>query len=108
MNHLRGLVTGKLSKALGLNMVVVGLVMGFALFASYAVPLPEKAEAAGQAGYLTFQSTCTACHTVDTVQNYQGSSTWPEIIGLMKGYGAFMQEEEEAEILQYLEEAYPR
>ncbi|WP_018214556.1 hypothetical protein [Desulfitobacterium hafniense] len=105
---MRGLVTGKLSKALGLNMVVVGLVMGFALFATYAIPLPEEAEATGQAGYLTFQSTCTACHEVDTVQNYQGSSTWPEIIDLMKGYGAFMQEEEETEILHYLEDAYPR
>ncbi|AFL98659.1 hypothetical protein [Desulfitobacterium dehalogenans] len=105
---MRGLVTGRLSKTLGLNMVVVGLVIGFALFATYAIPLPEEAEAAGQVGYLTFQSTCTACHTVDTVQNYQGSSTWSEIIVLMKSYGAFMQEEEEGEILQYLEEAYPR
>ncbi|EHQ91330.1 hypothetical protein [Desulfosporosinus youngiae] len=105
---MRGLVAEKLSKVLGLNMVVIGLVIGFALFAAYAIPLPEGAEAEGQAGYLTFQSTCTACHDADTVQNYQGSSSWPEIIDLMKGYGAFMKEKEEEEILHYLEEAYPR
>ncbi len=104
---MRGLVANKLSKVLGLNMVVVGLVIGFAFFSTYALPTPVEADTA-QEGYLTFQSTCTACHTVDTVQNYQGSLTWPEIIELMKGYGAFIQEEEEGEIVQYLEEAYPK
>lgn len=89
-------------------MVVVGMVIGFLLLSTYAIPVPQEVGATGQEGYLTFQSTCTACHGVDSIQNYQGSSSWPEIIELMKGYGAFIQDEEQEDILLYLEEAYPR
>lgn len=101
-------VSQKLSRILGLNMVVVGMVIGFSLLAAYAIPVYDEVSSTEQEGYLTFQSTCTACHQVDTVQNYQGSYSWPEIVDLMKGYGAFIREEEEQEIILYLEDAYPR
>lgn len=89
-------------------MVVIGMVIGFLLISGYAIPLPEEKGASAQEGFMTFQSSCTTCHAADRVQNYQGSSSWPEVIELMKGYGAFIQEDEEQEIIQYLENAYPR
>lgn len=97
-----------LTWTLGAKMLVVGMVVGFILISAYAIPLPPDSRAAGGAGYLTFQSTCTTCHGADQIQNYQGSASWPEIVELMREFGGFFTESETQEVIEYLEATYPR
>lgn len=90
------------------KMLIVGMVVGFILISAYAIPLPPDVKATGGTNYLTFQSTCTTCHGVEQIQNYQGSASWPEIVELMKDFGGFFTESERAEVIEYLENTYPK
>lgn len=105
---MRMLMASKLNWVLGAKMLVVGMVVGFVLISAYAIPLPPDSQAAGGAAYLTYQSVCTTCHDASRVQNYQGSSSWPEIVELMREFGGFFTAAETEEVIEYLESTYPR
>lgn len=94
------------SIAIGLTMVLVGLSIGFSVINSYAQPIPKKDN--GGAGYLTFQSVCTTCHDETRPKNYTGTASWGEVINQMKGFGAFVTDDQAKEIEGYLQETYPR
>lgn len=91
------------------TMVLVGMVVGFTVLSPYAIPqkAPQKA-ATDTPGALTFQRVCTTCHQIDRIENYQGSQSWPEVIKQMRGFGAFLTDDEAKEIGDYLQATYPR
>lgn len=97
----------KLNLMFTTTMVLVGMVLGFVVLAPYAVPRQQK-QSDHTPGALTYQSVCTTCHQPDRVQNYQGSQSWPEVIDLMRSFGAFVSDEGAKEIADYLEATYPR
>lgn len=96
-----------LKKTFAGAMILVGLVMGLMFVAPYAQPVPKEQVAADPAA-LTFEATCSACHSTDKVQTYQGDKNWGEIIALMKTFGAVIEENQAKDIEQYLQKTYPR
>jgi len=102
-------VEKKIKGMLAPAMIVVGMVIGFLLLSPYAIPLSEaQGSKVMDQGFLLLQATCTTCHQIDRVQNYQGSATWPEIIELMREFGSYVTPEEAEELSKYLQAAYPR
>ncbi|MCL1852766.1 MAG: cytochrome c [Peptococcaceae bacterium] len=95
-----------LSKTLVATLILVGTVIGFMLFAPYAVP-PQPDEDSQVPGAQTFVAVCTSCHETDRIQSYSKDLSWAEIVTLMESFGAMISEEEAGEIENYLNAAYP-
>ncbi|MDO0823331.1 hypothetical protein [Desulfosporosinus nitroreducens] len=92
--------------ATGITLMMVGTAIGLSAMSSYAQPMPKENH--GGREYLTFQLVCTTCHEATTVQNSSGTESWSEVITQMRGFGAFVTEDQTKEIEDYLQKTYPR
>lgn len=95
-----------LKKTFAGAMVLVGLVMGLMFVAPYAEPIP-KAQTPTDPAATLFESTCSTCHTTDRAKQYKGPKKWPEIIKLMRSFGALMDDNQAKQIEDYLQKTYP-
>jgi len=56
-----------------------------------------------------FEATCSKCHKVTRAETYKGSNSWKTIVDRMiSANGAKVTPEDEAKIVAYLEQKYPR
>ena len=92
--------------ATGITLMMVGAAIGLSALSSYAQPMPKENH--GGREYFTFQSVCTTCHDAATVQTSSGTASWSEVITQMRGFGAFVTDDQTKEIESYLQKTYPR
>ena len=56
-----------------------------------------------------FEDTCSKCHKVTRAEAYKGSDSWKSIVDRMiNEHGAKVTPEDEAKIVAYLENTYPK
>ncbi len=56
-----------------------------------------------------FEATCSKCHKVTRAEAYKGSVPWKSIVDRMiNEHGAKVTPEDEAKIIAYLDQAYPK
>jgi len=55
-----------------------------------------------------FSTSCSVCHRIEKAVNYNGDTSWKDIVDRMIQHNAKISPEEAAVIVKYLEETYPR